>query len=55
LTIDDDGCGFDVATALGARKGLGLISMGERAELLGGDLNVRSTPGAGTVVEVGLF
>jgi signal transduction histidine kinase len=55
LTIADDGRGFDVAAALRAGKGLGLVSMGERAELLGGDLNVLSTPGSGTVVEVGLF
>jgi signal transduction histidine kinase len=54
LTIADDGCGFDVAAAVRAAKGLGLISMGERAEMLEGDLNVLSTPGAGTVVEVGL-
>jgi signal transduction histidine kinase len=54
LSIADDGSGFDVASAVGDRKGLGLISMGERAELLGGGLTVVSTPGSGTVVEVGL-
>jgi signal transduction histidine kinase len=54
LKITDDGCGFDVAAALSASQGLGLISMGERAELLGGGLQVISSPGTGTVVEVGL-
>jgi signal transduction histidine kinase len=54
LTIADDGCGFDVPAAVEGGGGLGLISMGERADMLGGDLNVVSTPGAGTVVEVGL-
>jgi signal transduction histidine kinase len=52
LRIDDDGCGFDVAATIGAAAGLGLTSMGERAELLGGSLNVSSTPGSGTIVEV---
>ena len=54
LRIADDGAGFDVPAAVGAGRGLGLMSMGERAELLGGGLNILSSPGAGTVVEVGL-
>ena len=54
LRIVDDGCGFDVPGAFRAGKGLGLMSMGERAELLGGGLNIFSSPGTGTVVEVGL-
>jgi signal transduction histidine kinase len=54
LTIADDGSGFDVPAALSARKGLGLMSMKERAEMLGGGVRISSRPGAGTVVEVGL-
>jgi signal transduction histidine kinase len=54
LRIDDDGCGFDVPATISSARGLGLTSMGERAELLGGRLNVVSTPGKGTVVEVEL-
>jgi signal transduction histidine kinase len=54
LRISDDGCGFDVPAAVTAGAGLGLISMRERAELLGGGLDVVSTSGIGTVVEVGL-
>jgi signal transduction histidine kinase len=54
LTIADDGYGFDVAAAVQTGKGLGLTSMRERAEILGGDLDVVSSPGSGTVVEVGL-
>jgi signal transduction histidine kinase len=54
LRIVDDGSGFDVPTALSAGRGLGLTSMQERAGLLGGTLKILSTPGAGTVVEVGL-
>jgi signal transduction histidine kinase len=50
LTIVDDGVGFDVDAVWGT--GLGLISMGERVEAIGGTFKVRSTPGAGTRVEV---
>jgi signal transduction histidine kinase len=52
LRIADDGNGFDVTAALSAGKGLGLTSMQERAEMLGGALSISSTPQAGTVVEV---
>ena len=47
LRIVDDGRGFDVPDAFRAGRGLGLMSMGERAELLGGGLNIFSSPGAG--------
>jgi signal transduction histidine kinase len=50
LTIVDDGTGFDVDTAWG--RGLGLVSMGERLEALGGALKIYSKPGAGTRLEV---
>lgn len=53
LTVEDDGCGFDLQQVLDHPKGMqavGLIGMQERAELLGGRLEVRSTPGVGTVV-----
>lgn len=50
LTIADDGVGFDVDAAWG--KGLGLISMGERLEAVGGTFTIVSTPGEGTKVNV---
>ena len=50
LTIVDDGVGFDVDAAWG--KGLGLISMNERVEAIGGTFELRSSPGAGTRLEV---
>jgi signal transduction histidine kinase len=50
LTVSDDGEGFDVHSEWG--KGLGLISIGERAEAVGGKLTVRSQPGAGTSLTV---
>jgi len=46
LTIVDDGVGFDVNATW--RKGLGLISMRERLEAVGGSLEIHSKPGAGT-------
>jgi signal transduction histidine kinase len=50
LTIVDNGIGFDVRAAWG--KGLGLISMAERLEASGGTIEIRSTPGAGTRLEI---
>ena len=51
LQIVDDGAGFDVDAAAAA-KGLGLISMHERAESVGGTLRVVSRKGAGTRLQV---
>lgn len=48
FSIADDGRGF----AGTAQMGLGLQSMKERAELLGGDYSVESAPGKGTRVSV---
>jgi len=50
LTIVDDGVGFDVGEAWG--KGLGLISMRERLEAVGGTITILSAPGGGTRLEV---
>ena len=50
LTVTDDGVGFDVNANW--RKGLGLISMRERLEAVGGSLEIHSAPGAGTRLEV---
>jgi signal transduction histidine kinase len=49
MTVSDDGVGFDVRAA---RRGLGLLSMGERVEQLGGTLRLRSERGRSTHVEV---
>jgi signal transduction histidine kinase len=53
VTVRDDGAGFDPADS-GARHGLGLRLMGERAAEVGGELRVESQPGRGTTVEVSL-
>jgi two-component system NarL family sensor kinase len=56
LEVTDDGIGFDTsATAESDHdgvRGYGMQSMVERAELVGGRLDVRSRPGAGTTVTV---
>ncbi len=52
-TIRDDGRGFDPARATGdGDRGLGLVGMRERASLVGGELAITSSPGAGTQVEL---
>ncbi|MBS9535999.1 GAF domain-containing sensor histidine kinase [Mycobacterium sp. M1] len=53
LEIVDDGVGFDIFEhPVGGDEmgGYGVLSMSERAELVGGRLNIRSRPGAGTTV-----
>jgi signal transduction histidine kinase len=50
LRVHDDGTGFDPASL--QRRGFGLTSMAERAHSVGGELRVRSAPGAGAEVEV---
>jgi signal transduction histidine kinase len=50
LSIVDDGRGFDVLSAWG--QGLGLISMRERLEAIGGSFHILSTPGAGTRIDI---
>ena len=62
LTVEDDlfvaevidnGCGFDVEAVTkgyGSRGSLGMINLKERAELIGGTINIESVPGKGTCV-----
>jgi signal transduction histidine kinase len=54
ITVQDDGVGFDVAAARKAAPGLGLVGMKERVDVLGGDLEIVSRPGAGTRISVSL-
>lgn len=49
LVVRDDGGGFDPEAA---GRGLGLVSMRERADSVGGRLTVRTQPGTGTVIEL---
>ena len=50
LHVTDDGRGFDLVKAARHKKSVGLLSMRERAELIGGSLQIQSTPGKGTAV-----
>ena len=54
LHVRDDGSGFDPAAVRVGGSGLGLEGMAERARLVGGELDVRSAPGAGTEVTLRL-
>ena len=47
FSVVDDGLGFEPSTV---RRGIGMRSMTERVESLGGTLDVRSAPGAGTTI-----
>jgi signal transduction histidine kinase len=49
LVVRDDGSGFDPEAA---GRGLGLVSMRERADSVGGRLTVRTQEGTGTVIEL---
>ena len=50
LRCVDDGVGFDLVKAARRRRSVGLLSMRERAELIGGQLDIRSAPEQGTAV-----
>jgi signal transduction histidine kinase len=50
LRIADDGVGFDPEGTVST--GLGLTSMQERVEVLGGTFAIRSRPGAGTTLDI---
>ncbi len=53
LTIQDNGQGFDIVKNLSeddSRKGLGLLSMRERAELSSGSFTIESIAGEGTTI-----
>jgi signal transduction histidine kinase len=50
LTVADDGVGFDPAGRAIASRRLGLVSMRERIEAVGGTFEIISAPGRGTTV-----
>lgn len=54
VTVEDDGSGFDVAEALASaeqRKTIGLSTMQEQVDMLGGEFDIDSALGRGTRVE----
>ncbi len=57
LEIQDDGIGFDVEAVTRSydqRGSLGMINLRERTELVNGVLNIQSTPGKGTRIQVAI-
>jgi signal transduction histidine kinase len=49
VRVSDSGVGYDpAAVPSGPHRGLGLISVRERLSLIGGSVEMRSTPGGGT-------
>ena len=57
MQVEDDGAGFDLAKARHKARhaeSFGLMSMGERADLLGGSLRIESVPGEGTIVSASI-
>jgi len=51
LTIKDDGNGFDIANT---KKGAGLRNIHDRALILGATLDIQSTIGKGTIIQLDL-
>lgn len=52
LTVADDGRGFDAEAISSSGQSYGLVGMQERAEALGGELEVESCPGVGTRISL---
>lgn len=53
LRVCDGGVGYDTAAVpAGPQRGLGLISVRERLSLIGGAVEMRSEPGAGTIAQL---
>jgi signal transduction histidine kinase len=50
MTVRDDGQGFDPASV--RHKAFGLEGMRERCHILGGQLDITSTPGQGTTIRI---
>ncbi len=49
---EDDGIGFDAGEFKGHQQALGLLSMRERAAMLGGKFTLRTSPGNGTRIRI---
>ena len=52
LRCTDDGIGFDMVRAVRQQRSVGLLSMRERAALIGATFDLRSAPGQGTTMTV---
>jgi signal transduction histidine kinase len=55
VNVEDDGVGFDMVEMTlspGSQRGLGLLGMFERVELLGGQMDIDTAPGYGTQIAI---
>ena len=52
LIVTDDGTGFDVSSVYRGGGGLGLVTMSERARVVGATVDIVSQPARGTTVPV---
>jgi signal transduction histidine kinase/ABC-type uncharacterized transport system substrate-binding protein len=52
LAVTDDGAGFDVTSTYRKGGGLGLVTMNERARVVGATVDIASHPARGTTVRV---
>ena len=52
MEIEDDGRGFDYFKALSEGRGIGLSTINERVELVGGHGRVKSRSGKGTILSI---
>ena len=52
MVIEDDGVGFDPQDPAIPTRGMGLVGMGERVQMIGGTLEIESEPGRGTTLFV---
>jgi signal transduction histidine kinase/ligand-binding sensor domain-containing protein len=52
VTVEDNGRGFSLPDAVAIPGHFGLLGMRERTASLGGELNITSSPGEGTIVEL---
>jgi signal transduction histidine kinase len=55
VQVEDDGIGFNLLEVLSSaheKESMGLLGMKERAELLGGSINIDTQPGQGTRLHI---
>lgn len=54
MKVQDDGVGFDLDEASRKRESFGLAGMRERVALLGGEIDIQTSPGKGTKVSIAI-
>ena len=54
LIVEDNGVGFLTDEVPQKQQGMGLHNIRKRAELMGGEVSIRSQPGTGTLVELNI-